>query len=120
MKPSLHPLLPALVAFLLPFRSSADTVTTNGVTWTYSVSNGKATISNRFFSAIPSSTAGDLNIPSSLGGYPVTSIGNYAFDGCSGLTSITIPDGVTSIGDFAFSDCSGLTSITIPVPTVPS
>jgi len=44
----------------------------------------------------------------------VTSIGEGAFSGCSGLTSITIPDGVTSIGERAFSGCSGLTSITIP------
>ena len=44
----------------------------------------------------------------------VTSIGNYAFDGCSGLTSVTIPDGVTSIGYGTFEGCSGLTSVTIP------
>ena len=41
-------------------------------------------------------------------------IGNSAFSGCSGLTSITIPDSVTTISDSAFSNCSGLTSITIP------
>ena len=46
-------------------------------------------------------------------GLPVTSIGQYAFRNCTGLTSITIPDSVTSIGDFAFYNCSGLTSITI-------
>ena len=44
----------------------------------------------------------------------VTSIGNFAFWNCSGLTSITIPNSVTSIGYSAFSGCSGLTSITIP------
>ena len=44
----------------------------------------------------------------------VTSIGNYAFGICEGLTSITIPNSVTTIGGFAFADCRGLTSITIP------
>ena len=44
----------------------------------------------------------------------VTSIGTYAFYGCSGLTDITIPASVTSIGSGAFDVCSGLTDITIP------
>ncbi len=51
----------------------------------------------------------DLVIPNS-----VTSIGDYAFYWCSGLTSVTIPNSVTSIGDDAFGGCSGLTSVTIP------
>ena len=46
--------------------------------------------------------------------FSVTSIGNVAFSGCSGLTSIDIPSSVTSIGNVAFSGCSGLTSIDIP------
>ena len=46
--------------------------------------------------------------------YCVTNIGDYAFDGCSGLTSVTIPNGVTSIGDCAFCNCSSLPSVTIP------
>ena len=47
-------------------------------------------------------------------GNSVTSIGDYAFYYCTGLTSVTIPNSVTSIGYGAFYDCSGLTSITIP------
>ena len=41
-------------------------------------------------------------------------IANYAFENCSGLTSVTIPESVTSIGGNAFYNCSGLTSVTIP------
>ena len=41
-------------------------------------------------------------------------LGDYAFAGCSGLTSLTLPSGVTSIGSNAFYGCSGLTSLTIP------
>jgi len=44
----------------------------------------------------------------------VTSIGNWAFSGCTDLTSVTIPTGVTSIGNNAFYRCTGLTSVTIP------
>ena len=49
------------------------------------------------------------NIPSTVTyqgtGYSVTSIGNYAFEYCSSLTSVTIPNSVTSIGDYAFNHC---------------
>ncbi len=51
----------------------------------------------------------DLVIPNSL-----TSIGDYTFSGCSGLTSVIIPNSVTTIGNFAFYGCSGLTSVSIP------
>ena len=46
--------------------------------------------------------------------YTVTSIGYAAFEGCSSLTSIKIPEGVTSIGSYAFKRCGSLTSIKIP------
>ena len=41
-------------------------------------------------------------------------LGDFAFEGCSGLTSLTLPSGVTEIGWYAFKGCSGLTSLTIP------
>ena len=60
------------------------------------------------------SASGALVITSTYKGLPVTSIGESAFEGCSGLISITIPDSVTSIERGVFSGCSNLTSITIP------
>ena len=51
----------------------------------------------------------NITIPDS-----VTTIDSYAFQDCSSLTSVTIPDSVTTIGSNAFSWCSGLTSVTIP------
>lgn len=55
-----------------------------------------------------------VEIPTVIRKRMVTRIGDYAFFGCTGLKSVTIPDGVTSIGDMAFIGCTGLTNITIP------
>ena len=61
--------------------------------------------------------SGEVVIPESVEhegvAYSVTSIGNYAFEYCDGLTSVTIPNSVTSIGQSAFDGCSGLTSVHI-------
>ncbi len=57
----------------------------------------------------PAGKAGDIVLPNS-----VTAIGGFAFQYCSGLTSIILPDCLTSIGEYAFSGCSELTSIALP------
>ncbi len=75
--------------------------------YSFSVNNGNATITGY------NGTDVSITIPSSLGGYPVTAIGNSAFSGCSSLTSVVVPDDVTTIGPFAFEFCSSLTSITL-------
>ena len=101
------------IAAAMPLMADMETV--GGYTWTYRIRNdGTAEINNSYSCAVSPSPTGAVTIPSMLGGKPVTSIGDYAFYICSGLTSVTIPDSVTSIGESAFYGCSGLTSVTIP------
>ncbi len=89
--------------------------TQNNVTYTISGSN----VSVTGFSTNPPLPANwNLTIPSTvtngLSTYNVTSIGNRAFQSCSNLTSIIIPNSVTSLGDAAFLSCSKLSIIIIP------
>lgn len=92
----------------------AESVSTNGYTWTYSVSGGKATLGNGVSIATSPSPVGMLEIPPVLGGYQVTAIADYAFSGCTELTEVIVPTGVTSIGYRTFYCCDNLARIKIP------
>ena len=83
----------------------------NGICYTITGDNTVEVCEN------PTLYSGDLVVPISVTydgkTYQVTGIGDYAFEGCTGLTRITIPSSVTYIGDAAFSNC-GLVTLTIP------
>jgi uncharacterized repeat protein (TIGR02543 family) len=80
-----------------------------GIVWEYSTNGvGQATITGA-----SGAVEGDVEIPDSLDGYPVTGIGDMVFLVCSGLTRVTIPDSVTNIGYCAFYYCSALTNVTL-------
>lgn len=93
--------LPLLLAALQAASEDDLTFTPNGST-EYSVTD------------CDPSASGILDIPNTYNGKPVTSIGQYAFQGCSSLTDISIPNSVASIDDYAFYACSSLSNITIP------
>ena len=73
----------------------------------YTTNNGTITITACF------RCDGDIIIPDTINGLPVTGIGDWAFWNCINLTSVTIPNSVTSIGHAAFSSCPSLSSVII-------
>ena len=87
---------------------------------------GSNTVSVTYKTTAYNSYSGSITIPANVTyngkSYKVTGITEHAFDASTGLTAVTIPEGVTSIGTQAFNGCKGLTAITIPstVTTIPS
>ncbi len=105
-----------LLAFLLPATAVAHDFEVNGIC--YNIDGNNAIVTYRGAYYYYNDYTGTVVIPESVmyngNTYSVTTIGEQTFRGCTGLTSITIPNSVTNISDRAFSGCTGLTSITIP------
>ncbi len=66
---------------------------------------------------VDTSISGDITLPSYIGGNPVVAISHNAFEGCTAVTSVTIPEGVAVLGNNVFAGCTGLTSVSIPAST---
>jgi hypothetical protein len=97
----------AIAAFGLAAFNLSTTVA-QGEDYIYTINNGTITITGY------TGPGGALAVPSTINSLPVTAIGDGAFDWCTSLTSVTIPDTVISIGVGAFDDCASLTNILIP------
>ncbi len=102
-----------LTTMLLSLTASAETVEIDGIYYNLNPYEMTAGVSSN-----PNGYSGDIVIPAVVNyegnNYDVTSIMSYAFDKCSELTAITIPNSVTSIGYSAFYECRSLISLTIP------
>lgn len=111
---SIIPLFAATVVILQPLNAYAEnepifSETLDGITFSYMVSSDmNATITGCL------SDKNEIIIPSSLGGYMVTSIGEKAFSSNTEFSSVVIPEGITYIGDNAFFGCLSLENIELP------
>ncbi|MBO7686669.1 MAG: leucine-rich repeat protein [Kiritimatiellae bacterium] len=74
------------------------------------MSDGKATVWT-----VRPSPSGNLEIPSSLSAVQLAAIGDFAFQGCDNLMSVTMPDSIAEIGESAFANCSSLSNVELPI-----
>ncbi len=106
----------AIVA-MLPQMASAHDFVVGGIYYNINGNNATVTYKGTSYNEYSDEYTGTVNIPSTVTyngtTYSVTAIGSRAFSGCTGLTSVAIPNSVTSIGSSAFSGCTGLTSVNI-------
>lgn len=106
----------AALPFILFSEAAADTETVGNYTWTYRIIGDSAEIhgTSSGSTIFPSKPTTHIDIPSTLGKKPVTSIGDYALYNCYDLPSVTIPSSVTNIGNRAFYNCRKLSEISLP------
>lgn len=127
MKQNLSILVIVLMSLVIPQKGYAYTFTSvapSGQTLYYNLSGGTAIVTSSGTPGMYGSwldntrPTGNLVIPDSViyqgVSYPVVSIGDFAFQQCGGLTSVTIPSTVNSIGNWSFSSCIGLDTVVIP------
>ena len=108
-----------LLALLLPASAAAQDFEVDGIY--YTINGNQISVSVTYLKNSDGSSAysysGDITIPETVNyrgaTYMVTRIDNWAFKGCTELTSVVIPNSVTYISDSAFENCSGLTSVTM-------
>ena len=109
----------ALLAILMPVLANAEKVEIDGIWYNLNDNAQQAEVTFKGgFSTEYHDYSGPITIPAMVTyegvDYSVIRIGEGAFEGCSNLTSIAIPEGVTDIEGYAFSSCNRLTTITIP------
>lgn len=102
------------VVALMSATAVADTEIVNGIEWTYTIVDGKASLGDGKTHAIAKDAKGEVAIPYKLGGCPVAIIGRDAFYNCYCLTGVVIPQSVELIEYNAFAHCSKLKSVMIP------
>ena len=86
----------------------------NGISWIHTGGSLGRKEYDKYYPTISTSTKGDITIPLILGGNTITTIFPYAFNGCTSLTSVSIPDTITTIGEYAFHQCGSITNLVIP------